>query len=153
MILVTAFTIGHSVTLALATLRLVRIDPDLIEFLIPVTILVTAVSNIIRKRGAALPRVAPLNYAFALFFGLIHGLGFSNYLRSLLGKNESLVVPLLSFNLGLELGQVVIVIIFLLASSLIVGLLGASRRDWKLIISSAIAGISLMLMVEKFVAL
>ena len=153
LILVTAFTVGHSITLALATLRLVRIDPDLIEFLIPVTIFITAASNIIRKRGASLPSVAPLNYAFALFFGLIHGLGFSNYLRSLLGKNESLVVPLLSFNLGLELGQVVIVIIFLLASSLIVGLLGASRRDWKLMISSAIAGISLMLMVEKFSAL
>ena len=150
LILVTAFTIGHSITLALATLRLVRIDPGLIEFLIPVTIFITAASNIIRKRGAALPRVAPLNYAFALFFGLIHGLGFSNYLRSLLAKDESLVMPLLSFNLGLELGQLVIVVLFLLASSLVVGLLGASRRDWKLIISSAIAGISLMLMVETF---
>ena len=150
LILVTAFTVGHSVTLALATLGWVRINPDLIEFLIPVTIFITAVSNIIRKRGAALPKVAPLNYAFALFFGLIHGLGFSNYLRSLLGRGESLVVPLLSFNLGLELGQIVIVVVFLLASSLVVGMLGASRRDWKLVVSSAIAGIALMLMIEMF---
>lgn len=150
LILVTAFTVGHSVTLALATLRIVRIDAALIEFLIPVTIFITAVSNIIRKRGANLPRVAPLSYAFALFFGLIHGLGFSNYLRSLLGQNESLLVPLLSFNLGLELGQIIIVAIFLVSSSLVVGLLGVSRRDWKLVVSSAIAGISLMLMVETF---
>ena len=150
LILVTAFTIGHSITLALATLRLVQIDANLIEFLIPVTIFITAVSNIIRKSGAYLPRVAPLNYAFALFFGLIHGLGFSNYLRSLLGRNESLVTPLLSFNLGLEVGQIVIVAIFLISSSLAVGLLGVSRRDWKLVISSAVAGIALMLMVETF---
>ena len=153
LILVTAFTVGHSITLALATLRLVRINPELIEFLIPVTIFITAVSNIIRKRGASLPNVAWLNYAFALFFGLIHGLGFSNYLRSLLGKSESIVVPLLSFNLGLELGQMVIVLIFLVTSSVVVGLLGTSRRDWKLVISSAIAGISLMLMMETFYVL
>ena len=153
LILVTAFTVGHSVTLALATLGWVRINPALIEFLIPVTIFVTAVSNIVRNRGAGLPKVAPLNYVFALFFGLIHGLGFSNYLRSLLGRGESLTMPLLAFNLGLELGQIVIVFVFLLASSLVVGLLGASRRDWKLVISSAIAGISLMLMAETFLEL
>ncbi len=150
LLLVTAFTVGHSITLALATLRLVRLDPDLVEFLIPVTIFITAVSNIVRKRGAALPQVAPLNYALALIFGLIHGLGFSNYLRSLLGKEQSIVGPLLSFNLGLELGQLVIVLIFLLSASVGVGLLGVSRRDWKLVISSAIAGISLMLVVERF---
>ena len=153
LILVTAFTVGHSITLALATLRLVNINPALIEFLIPVTIFITAVSNILRSRNASLPQVAPLNYAFALCFGLIHGLGFSNYLRSLLGRDESLVMPLLSFNLGLELGQVVIVLLFLMASSLVVGLLGASRRDWKLVISSAIAGVSLMLMAETFAGL
>ena len=152
LILVTAFTVGHSITLALATLGWVRINSELVEFLIPVTIFITAVSNIIRNRGAALPQVAPLNYAFALCFGLIHGLGFSNYLRSLLGTGQSLVAPLLSFNLGLELGQLVIVLVFLLASSVVVGLLGASRRDWKLVVSSAIAGIALMLMVEMFPA-
>lgn len=150
LILVTAFTIGHSATLALATLQLVRVDADLIEFLILVTIFITAVSNIIRQPGAYLPRVAPLSYAFALFFGLIHGLGFSNYLRSLLGRQESLLVPLLSFNLGLEVGQIVIVAVFLISSSLIVGLMGVSRRDWKLVVSSAVAGIALMMMVEKF---
>ena len=149
LILVTAFTVGHSVTLALATLGWVRINADLVEFLIPVTIFITAVSNIVRQHGAALPRVASLNYALALGFGLIHGLGFSNYLRSLLGRGESLALPLLAFNVGLELGQLVIVLVFLLTSSLVVGLLGASRRDWKLVISSAIAGISLMLMVER----
>ena len=151
LILVTAFTVGHSITLALATLGWVRIDADLVELLIPVTIFITAAANIVRKRGANRPQVAPLNYALALGFGLIHGLGFSNYLRSLLGQSESLSTPLLAFNLGLELGQLVIVLFFLLASSLVVGLLGTSRRDWKLVISSAIAGISLMLMVERLI--
>ena len=153
LILVTAFTVGHSLTLALATLRLVTINPDLVELLIPITIFITAASNVIRKRGAALPRVAPLNYALALGFGLIHGLGFSNYLRSLLGRSESLLMPLLSFNLGLELGQLIIVLFFLLSASVVVGLLGVSRRDWKLVISSAIAGVALMLIIEKSYAL
>ncbi|MGB3849366.1 MAG: HupE/UreJ family protein [Tunicatimonas sp.] len=148
--LVTAFTVGHSITLALATLQLVHLDPDLIELLIPVTIFITATSNIVRKRGAALPLVAPLNYALALIFGLVHGLGFSNYLRSLLGKEQSIVAPLLSFNLGLELGQIVIVLISLLSASVTIGFLGVSRRDWKLVVSSAIAGVSLMLVVERF---
>ena len=148
--LVTAFTVGHSVTLALATLRIVEIDANLIEFLIPVTIFITAVGNVIRKRGPSLPRVAPLSYALALLFGLIHGLGFSNYLRSLLGRGESLLVPLLSFNLGLELGQIIIIVVLLVSASVVVGLLGVSRRDWKMVISSAIAGVALVMMIEKF---
>jgi hypothetical protein len=148
LILVTAFTIGHSITLALATLNVIPVNAPLIEFLIPVTIFITAVSNIFRKQRAQEATSLQLNYGFALFFGLIHGMGFSNFLRSLLGRDESIVMQLLAFNLGLELGQIIIVLFLLTASFITVNVLNVSRRDWKMVISSAIAGIALTLMIE-----
>lgn len=148
LILVTAFTIGHSITLALSTLDIVSVRSDLIEFLIPVTIFITALSNLLRKQSALTPANLNMNYFFGMFFGLIHGLGFSNYLKSILGREESIVTPLLSFNLGLELGQIIIVLVFMVISFVFVNLFNVARRDWNLIISSAVAGISLMLMME-----
>ena len=149
LILVTAFTLGHSVTLALATLEVISIKGELIEFLIPITILVTAVSNILKKTESNSPRSLQLNYAYAAFFGLIHGMGFSNYLKSILGRDESIFTQLLAFNLGLELGQIIIVAFFLVIGFILVDLFGVNRRDWKLVISSAVAGIALILVKEK----
>lgn len=146
-ILVTAFTIGHSVTLALATFKVVNVNSELIEFLIPVTIAITAFITLLNPKPLN-GRGVPLNYFLALFFGLIHGLGFSNYLKSLLGKEASIWQPLLAFNLGLELGQLVIVGIFLLLTSILVGLAGVKRREWTLIVSAFVFGISLMLMLD-----
>ncbi|MGY6742809.1 MAG: HupE/UreJ family protein [Cecembia sp.] len=146
-ILVTAFTVGHSLTLALATLNLVRVNTDLVEFLIPVTIAITALSNIFKPKPST-SRGIHINYLFALFFGLIHGLGFSNYLRSLLGKEASIFEPLLAFNIGLEVGQLVIVAIFMVAGGILNGILGVNRRDWALIISAIVLGMSLMMMLE-----
>lgn len=148
LILVTAFTIGHSITLALSTLDIVSVRSELIEFLIPVTIFITAVSNLLRKQSALTPANLNMNYFFGMFFGLIHGLGFSNYLKSILGREDSIVTPLLSFNLGLELGQIIIVLVFMTISFVFVNLFSVARRDWNLVISSAVAGISLMLMME-----
>ena len=149
LILVTAFTIGHSITLALATLRLIAFDSTLIEFLIPVTILITAVSNLFQKEDRVYERNIHLNYLFASFFGLIHGLGFSNNLRDILGQSSNIASPLLAFNLGLELGQIIIVGIFMVLSFFAVDLAGVKRRDWKMIISSAIAGMALILIKES----
>lgn len=148
LILVTAFTVGHSITLALATLNLIKVKSEWIEFLIPVTIFITAVSNIFKKEDAYSDGNIQINYAFALFFGLIHGMGFSNYLRAILGKSENILTPLFAFNVGLEFGQLIIVVIFLSSCFIFVDLFGISRRDWKLVISSGVAGISLMLMKE-----
>lgn len=148
LVIVTAFTIGHSITLALSTLNIITINPSLIEFLIPVTIFVTAMSNVFKKSRGGQQTGGQLNYAFALFFGLIHGMGFSNYLRSLLGKDESIVMQLLAFNIGLEIGQIIIVALFLVLSFLFVNMLQVARRDWRLVISSAIAGIALTLMLD-----
>ena len=149
LILVTAFTIGHSITLALSTLRVISVTPDLIEFLIPLTIFITAVSNLFKKEELAGSKRIQLNYAFALFFGLIHGLGFSNYLRAILGNDQSILSQLLAFNLGLEFGQIIVVAIFLAVAFLLVDLLKVNRRDWKMVLSSAIAGIALILMKDR----
>lgn len=148
LILITAFTIGHSITLALATLRVIRFNSDLIEFLIPVTIFLTAIVNLFRKKGAGRPMKVQINYYFAIFFGLIHGLGFSNYLRSLLGKDETILTQLLAFNVGLEIGQIVIVGMFLLASILIVDIGGVAKRDWRMVISAGVAAIAMTMMYE-----
>lgn len=148
LILITAFTIGHSLTLALATLGLINIRTVVIEFLIPVTIFITAVGNLFKKERTYYPAKIQTNYFLALFFGLIHGLGFSNYLRALLGKDSSIISQLLAFNIGLELGQIIIVAVFMVISFILVDLFGVKRRDWQLIISSAVAGIALMLMIE-----
>lgn len=149
LILVTAFTIGHSITLAFATLKLVSVNPELIEFLIPLTIFITAFSNIFRKEENQSTLSLQLNYGYALFFGLIHGLGFSTYLKSILGQDESILTQLLAFNLGLEFGQIIIVAIFLTVAFILIDLFGRNRRDWKIILSSAIAGIALVLMKDK----
>ncbi|NIG57212.1 HupE/UreJ family protein [Chitinophaga sp. Cy-1792] len=146
LILVTAFTIGHSITLALSVLNIIRIPSDIIEFLIPVTICITALSNIIRKDSE--PKRVQLNYIYALFFGLIHGLGFSNYLKSMLGSQTNIVGPLLGFNLGLECGQIVIVMAILLITGLFVNLSGVKRRDWNMCISSGAFGIALVMVID-----
>ncbi len=150
LILVTAFTIGHSITLALAVTDVFRYNQNLIEYLIPTTIFVTAISNLIRKKdNFSIHRNLNRNYFFALIFGLIHGLGFANYLKGILGKESSIIQPLIAFNLGIEIGQVIIVGIFLIISTIFIGTFNFSRRDWVLVISSGIAGVALTLMFES----
>jgi hypothetical protein len=146
LILITAFTIGHSITLALATLNVIAVKAELVEFLIPLTIFITAFGNLFRKEESYSTKPVQTNYLLALGFGLIHGMGFSNYLKAILGKDHSVVTQLLAFNLGLEFGQIVIVGIFMAISFLLVDLINVSRRDWKMVISSGIAGIALILM-------
>ena len=148
LILITAFTIGHSLTLALATLHIVRASNIWVEFLIPVTIFITAVWNIVT--GKPDHTSASIKYGLALFFGLIHGLGFSNYLRSLLGAQKSIIVPLLAFNIGVELGQFLIVLCILTLTALMIHVFRVKQRDWTLVLAGAGAGISLTLMLERW---
>lgn len=148
LVLVTAFTMGHSITLALATLEIIKVNQNLIEFLITLTIFIAAVSNIFRNTEIS-DRTTYINYGYALFFGLIHGMGFSNYLRSILGKDRSIVTQLFAFNLGLEVGQIIIVGVFLFIGFILVDLFTVNRRDWKLVISSIITGMALLLMKDK----
>jgi len=150
LVLVTAFTIGHSLTLALATLDLIRVDGDLIEFLIPLTIFLTALANVISRQQKVSTLLHYLKYSAALFFGLIHGLGFSNYLRSLLGSEKGLALPLFSFNVGIEIGQILIVSLIMILTLLVVDLLKYPRRELHILLSGAGLGVSLVLMFERF---
>ncbi len=148
--LVTSFTIGHSITLALATFNIIKFDSSLIEFLIPVTILFTCVTNFFKLNGAASKQgtILSMHNLLAILFGLIHGMGFSNFLRQMLGRNGNIWQQLLAFNIGIELGQLLIVSILLIVGFLIMNLFRAKKRDWILVLSSAAAGISLILMIE-----
>ncbi|WP_099371414.1 HupE/UreJ family protein [Sphingobacterium sp. 1.A.5] len=144
--LVTAFTVGHSITLALAAFKIVKVDTGWVEFLIPVTILITALYNLPKRRKQRNPYIL---YAMTLFFGLIHGLGFSNYLQSLLGQEANIVLPLLSFNIGLEFGQLIIVFFVILLSELMLKIFSVSNRDWSFFLSSAVIGISFIMALER----
>jgi hypothetical protein len=148
LVLVTAFTIGHSITLALSVTNLIYIKSSVIEFLIPVTIVITAFSNIIRKQ--TVPGKLQINYLFAGFFGLIHGMGFSGYLKSLLGTQTNIVRPLLAFNLGLEFGQILVVTGVLLVAGIIVNIARIKRRDWNIFLSSAIFGVAFMMAAVRY---
>lgn len=149
--LVTSFTLGHSITLALSTLDLITFNTALIELLIPVTILLTCLYNFTqlgknKHKGSVLWSWS--NF-FAVAFGLIHGLGFSNYLKSLLGKGETIVLELFAFNVGIELGQLLIVLLILLVSAILVNAFRVARRDWVLGVSAAAGAIALMLILEQ----
>ena len=150
-ILVTAFTIGHSITLALAALEIITFPGDVIEKLIPVTIILTCLYNVIDKKETAeddsiFNRQLSINYLFALFFGLIHGMGFSNFFRSLHGDESSIVKPLFAFNVGLELGQLLIVAAILVMAYLVLDVFKAKQREWNLFVSGAAAGIAITLL-------
>ncbi|MGA9211461.1 HupE/UreJ family protein [Kaistella sp.] len=145
--LVTAFTIGHSITLALSVLDVVRVPEKWVEFLIPLTIVITAVDNVLmRNKYNSLMK---MNYFLALFFGLIHGMGFANTARMMLAKEQHIFVPLLGFNIGLELGQIAVVIAILIVQFLLLNLFRVNRKDWVLFISSGVFALSLKMALER----
>ncbi|WP_018675857.1 HupE/UreJ family protein [Riemerella columbina] len=147
LVLVTAFTIGHSLTLALSSLDIIRFSTAWIEFLIPCTIVITAFDNIIMKNKPQ--KLVTINYILALFFGFIHGMGFANSVRIMLAKEQSIFVPLLGFNIGLELGQIVAVIIIMLIYLIATSILRVPRRDWIMFTSSAVFALALQMALER----
>ena len=147
-VLVTAFTIGHSLTLALSALGLIKVNAGFIEFLIPLTIAATCITNIFQKNTEQKKQVS-LIYILALFFGLIHGLAFAGTLLSMEGK-EGLVAHLLAFNLGIEVAQLLIVLIILLISYLAVQQLKLSRTVWLRGASALILVVSLFWAYQRF---
>ncbi len=150
-ILVTAFTVGHSITLALSSFGWVVIPSHIIEFLIPVTILITAIRNVAAPPSDQLTDDQGNmtgHYLVALCFGFIHGMGFSNYFRALMMDSSSITIPLLGFNLGIEIGQILVVSIIVIVASLVVKFAQVKHRDWNLFISGAAAGVSIVLMNE-----
>lgn len=147
--LVTFFTLGHTVTLALAAYGVLNVSIELVEFLIPVTIFITALSNVLRVDKASLGR-EKLNLFFALFFGLIHGLGFSNFFRGMIGREEDKLLPLLEFAIGIEIAQVIIVLGILILGTALLMFTKIRKRDWVLVCSAIVIGIVLPMIQERF---
>ena len=141
--LISLFTIGHTISLILAAYKIVSVNSDWVEFLIPVTIIITAIANIIFAKSLTRNAKTNTNLFFALFFGLIHGLGFSGYFKMLIGSKEDKLVPLLEFALGIEVAQLIIVFMILLLGFIFQNILRFSKRDWILIVSSIVIGVVL----------
>ena len=148
LILVTAFTIGHSVTLILASFDTFTIPSRIIKFLIPCTIFITAIHNVLGDKSLDSSTDMKKKYAMALVFGFIHGMDFSNYFKALLMDTSSIVIPLLGFNIGIELGQLLVVFFITASAFLSLNIIGVKHREWNLFISGAAAGISLISMLE-----
>ena len=150
LILVTAFTIGHSLTLALSVFDIIRFNSKWVEFIIPLTILITALSNLLQKKFT--PTSLRISYVLALLFGLIHGMGFANSIRFMIADDQNIGWSLFSFNVGLEAGQIVVVMALLLLSHLIVNVLKVNGRDWIIFLSAGAFALSLKMVLERFPA-
>lgn len=146
--LITLFTLGHTITLALSAYGFLKIDVTIVEFLIPVTIFITGVVNIYNLKNNSIKK-DNINLIFALFFGLIHGLGFSNYFRMMVGREEDKLLPLIEFALGIEISQVIIVLGVLVVGSIVQSTLRVTKRDWILVTSSIVIGFVIPMMIER----
>ena len=146
--LITFFTIGHTITLALSAYGVLKIRMDIIEFLIPLTIFITGLTNVLRAKNSSSGK-ENLNLVFALFFGLVHGLGFSNYFKMMVGKEEDKLMPLLEFALGIEASQIIIVFGILIIGTFLQNLIKITRRDWVLVTSSIVIGFSIQMMIDR----
>lgn len=147
LILVTAFTVGHSITLALSTFDIIRFDSKWVEFLIPCTIFVTAVTNLFKNDKRK--KNVQLNYYLALFFGLIHGMGFANSVRMMLAKDQYIGWGLFGFNLGLEVGQIIFVVLTMLISGIFLYFFKVRQRDWVIFVSSAVFALALQMALQR----
>ena len=146
-ILVTAFTIGHSITLVLSTINIFRFQSNWVEFLIPCTIMITALSNLTKIKTGT--HTTTINYYFAMGFGLIHGMGFANTIRMILAKDQMIGWGLLSFNLGLEIGQLFFVAFILLITTLALESFKIKKSNWVLFISATVLSLSLEMALKR----
>jgi hypothetical protein len=145
-LMITAFTLGHSVTLAWVSLSGPLLDSAIVEAGIAVTIFATALLALLPRTNQS---VTVMRYALVALFGLIHGMGFTGYFTSLLGREQSVIVPLLSFNLGVEAGQLLFAGIMLLIQWVLVSLLNVSQRGWQLYLSGGASFVALTLILER----
>ncbi|GAA4269033.1 HupE/UreJ family protein [Hyunsoonleella aestuarii] len=153
LILVSMFTLGHTLSLVLAAYGIVSVNGGLVEFLIPITILIVALYNVFTAgKGAQKERIGVV-FITTLFFGLIHGLGFAREFRMFLGESDNKLVLLLEFALGIELSQVIIVFIVLFLGYLGQTVFRFSKRDWVMVVSAIVIGLVIpMLLGSDFLA-
>ncbi|MDW5289331.1 HupE/UreJ family protein [Formosa sp. PL04] len=148
LILVSLFTLGHTISLILAAYNVVKINGVLVEFLIPITIFIMAVYNIFTA-GKTIQKGVGVLFFSALFFGIIHGLGFAREFHLLVGGASNKLLPLLEFALGIEAAQIIIVFVVLFISFIMQTVFRFSKRDWVLVISSIVIGLVIPMILEN----
>ena len=148
--LVTVFTIGHTISLILASYDIVNVSSSIIEFLIPITILITALYNLFTAGKNNNSRISIL-YATTLFFGIIHGLGFSSFFLSTTGSKGVEILRLLEFALGIEAAQLIVVLVVLILSFIFQSIFKFSKRDWTLVISSIVIGLVIPMLITVWI--
>ena len=149
LVLVTMFTLGHSLSLVLAAYDVVKINSALVEFLIPVTILIVASYNVFVSGKKSKKESINVLILSALFFGLIHGLGFAREFKLFVGKTESKLVPLLEFALGIEIAQIIIVFVVLFIGFLAQTIFRFSKRDWVMVMSAIVIGLVIPMIINS----
>ncbi|MCF8341504.1 MAG: HupE/UreJ family protein [Chitinophagaceae bacterium] len=149
LVLVTSFTIGHSVTLVLSVLDIIRFSSSWVEFLIPITIVLTATSNLFGFRSIDSVQTPKVNYILALVFGLIHGMGYANAIRFSLSSEQNIGFPLFAFNLGLEIGQIFIVLTILFFDTFIRRFTKLPKRLIVVIISTVVLLFALFMAITR----
>lgn len=141
LLLVSIFTLGHTLSLVLAAYNVVRVNAAVIEFLIPISILIVALFNVLTSgKGAQKEKIGVL-FLSTLFFGLIHGLGFAREFQMLSRSSESKLLLLVEFALGIELAQVIVVFVILFLGYLFQTVFRFSKRDWIMVVSSVVIGL------------
>lgn len=137
-ILVSLFTVGHTLSLLLASYNVVSFSSTWIEFLIPITILVAAVYNLVTSKKRRHSKSLGLFYVITIFFGLIHGFGFASYFKII--NDDGAILPLLEFALGIELAQLIVVLLVLVMSFVFQRIFRFKKRDWVLVVSAIVIG-------------
>ncbi|TYB78500.1 HupE/UreJ family protein [Bizionia myxarmorum] len=149
LLLVSVFTLGHTISLLLAVYGVVSVNAALVEFLIPISILVVALFNVFTAgKGAQKEKVGVLFFS-TLFFGLIHGLGFAREFQMMVGKSSNKFLTLLEFALGIELAQIIIVFVVLFLGYIMQTIFRFSKRDWVMVISAVVIGLVIPMIIES----
>lgn len=148
-LLVTLFTIGHTLSLILATYGAVKISANIIEFLIPVTILIVALFNVFTSGKGAQKEKIGILFISTLFFGIVHGLGFAREFKLLVGSDDNKLITLLEFALGIEIAQVIIVFLVLFLGYLFQTVFRFSKRDWIMVVSAIVVGLVIPMLLNS----
>ncbi len=147
---VTIFTLGHTTALLLSVYEIMVIKANVVELLIPITILATSLFNLFTIGKTNRKENLNLIFLITLFFGVIHGLGFSNYFTTILGgTSSSKLLPLLEFVLGIEGAQIAVVFAVLILAYITQSFFKFSKRDWILVASAFVIGVVVPMIVEN----
>lgn len=149
LLLVSTFTLGHTLSLVLAVYGVISVNAKLVEFLIPVTIMVVALYNVFTAGKKAQNEKVGILFFSTLFFGLVHGLGFAREFKMFVGNADNKLITLLEFALGIEMSQVIIVFVMLFLGFICQTVFRFNRRDWVMVISAIVVGLAIPMLLQR----